>query len=148
MAASSARIKLCCPDCCLSKLRSIFLAAGMEKGIKQNQDQSSMILPLEHNLRHNAVVLKVMLKSIVLKFSNMAGYLYSYIECSKCGFYQLPFLKVVVNSFSYSQFPLLWTPSGPRCMPVIAKVRNSRVGEKRCWGVTNNNIINNINYVR
>ena len=103
----------------------------MEKGIKYNQDQSSIILPLEHNLRHNAVVLKMMLKSIVLKFSNMSGYLYSYIECSKWGFYQLPFLKVVVNSFSYCHLPLLWTPSGPRFMPVIARVRNSRVGEKK-----------------
>ena len=38
----------------------------MEKGIKYNQDQSSIMLFLEHNFRQNAVVLRVMLKSIML----------------------------------------------------------------------------------
>ena len=41
---------------------------GMEKGIKYNQDQSSIMLLLELNFRHNAVVLRVTLKSIMLKF--------------------------------------------------------------------------------
>ena len=49
----------------------IFLAAGMEKDIKYNQDQSSIMLLLDHSLRHNAVVLKVTLKSIMLKFSSI-----------------------------------------------------------------------------
>ena len=46
----------------------IFLSSGMEKGVKHNQDQSSRMLLLEHNFRHNAVVLRVRLKSILLKF--------------------------------------------------------------------------------
>lgn len=49
----------------------IFLSAGMEKGIKYNQDQSSIMLLLEHNFRHNAVVLRVTLKSFMLKFSSI-----------------------------------------------------------------------------
>ena len=43
---------------------------GMKKGIKYNQDQSSIMLLLELNFRHNAVVLRVTLKSIMLKFSS------------------------------------------------------------------------------
>ena len=44
----------------------------MEKGIKYSQDQSSMIMLLfEHNFRHNAVVLRVTPKSIMLKFSSI-----------------------------------------------------------------------------
>ena len=73
MSASSARIKLFFPDCCLSKLWSIFLAAGMEKGIKYNQDQSSITLLLEldlRSLRHNAVALKVTFKRLMLTFSS------------------------------------------------------------------------------
>ena len=42
------------------------MSAGMEKGIKFRQDQSSMMLLFEHNFRYNAVVL-----SIMLKFSSM-----------------------------------------------------------------------------
>jgi len=49
----------------------IFLSAGMEKGIKYNQDQSSIMLLLEHNFRHNAVVLRMTLKSIMLTFSSI-----------------------------------------------------------------------------
>ena len=52
----------------------IFLSEGsegMEKGIKHNQDQSSIMLLLELNFRHNAVVLRVTLKSIMLKFSSI-----------------------------------------------------------------------------
>ena len=52
----------------------IFLSEGsegMEKGIKYNQDQSSIMLLLELNFRHNAVVLRVTLKSIMLKFSSI-----------------------------------------------------------------------------
>ena len=52
------------------KYGSIFLAAGMEKGIKYDQDQSSIMLLLDPSLRHNAVVLKVTLKSIMLKFAS------------------------------------------------------------------------------
>ena len=48
-----------------------FLSAGMEKGIKYSQDQSSIMLLFEHNLRHNAIILRVTLKSIVLMFSNI-----------------------------------------------------------------------------
>ena len=49
--------------------RGIFLTAGMEKGIKYNQDHPSIVLHFEqHNFQHNAVVLRVMLKSIMLKF--------------------------------------------------------------------------------
>ena len=44
---------------------------GMKKGIKYNQDQSSIMLLLELNFRHNAVVLRVTLKSIMLKFSSI-----------------------------------------------------------------------------
>ena len=71
MSASSDRINLFCPDCCLSKLWSIFLAAGMEKGIKYNQDQSSITLLLELDLRHNAVALKVTFKRLMLTFSSI-----------------------------------------------------------------------------
>ena len=47
------------------------MSAGMEKGIKYSQDQSSIMLLFEHNYRHNAVVLRVTLKSIMLKFSTI-----------------------------------------------------------------------------
>ena len=47
------------------------MSAGMEKGIKDSQDQSSIILLFENNLGHNAVVLTVTLKSIMLKFSSI-----------------------------------------------------------------------------
>ena len=47
------------------------MSAGMEKGIKYGQDQSSIMLLLEHNYMHNAVVLRVTLKSIMLKFSSI-----------------------------------------------------------------------------
>jgi len=40
------------------------MSAGIEKGIKYSQDQSSIMLLSEHNFRHNAVVLRVTLKSI------------------------------------------------------------------------------------
>ena len=43
----------------------------MEKGIKYSQDQSNIMLLFEHNFRHNAVVLKVTPKSIMLKFSSI-----------------------------------------------------------------------------
>ena len=45
----------------------IFLSTGMEKGIKYNQAQSSIMLLFEHNFRHNTVVLRVKLKSIRFK---------------------------------------------------------------------------------
>ena len=57
--------------CCVSELWRYFLSAGIEKYIKYNQDQSSIMLLLEHNFRHNAFVLMVTLKSIVLKFSSI-----------------------------------------------------------------------------
>ena len=47
------------------------MSAGMEKGIKYSQDQSSIMLLFEHNYRHNAVVLRVTLESIILKFPSM-----------------------------------------------------------------------------
>ena len=47
------------------------MSAGMEKGIKYSQDQSSIMLLFEHNYRHNAVVLRVTLKSMMLKFSSI-----------------------------------------------------------------------------
>ena len=43
----------------------------MEKGIKYNQDQSSITLLLELDLRHNAVALKVTLKRLMLTFSSI-----------------------------------------------------------------------------
>ena len=43
-----------------------FLSAGMEKRIKYGQDQFSKKLVFKHKLSHNAVVLRVMLKSIIL----------------------------------------------------------------------------------
>ena len=52
----------------------IFLSEGsegMEKGIKYNQDQLSIMPLLELNQLHNAVVLRVTLKSIMLKFSSI-----------------------------------------------------------------------------
>ena len=49
----------------------IFLSSGMKKGSKNSQDQSSIMLLFELNSRHNAVVLRVTLKSIVLKFSSI-----------------------------------------------------------------------------
>ena len=49
----------------------IFLSTGMEKGIKYNQDQSSIMLLVEHNFRYNAVVLMVTRKSIMHKFSGI-----------------------------------------------------------------------------
>ena len=52
-------------------IKVIFLSAGMEKGIKYSQNQSSIMLLFEHNLRHNAVILRVTVKIIVLKFSSI-----------------------------------------------------------------------------
>ena len=49
----------------------ILLSIGMEKGIKYNQDQSSIMLLVEHNFRHNAVGLMVTRKSIMHKFSGI-----------------------------------------------------------------------------
>ena len=49
--------------CCVSDLWKYFLSPGMEKGNKYNQDQSSIMLLLEHNFRHNAVVWMVTRKS-------------------------------------------------------------------------------------
>ena len=47
------------------------MSEEIEKDIKHNQDQSSKMLLLELNFRHNAVVLRVTLKSIMLKFSSI-----------------------------------------------------------------------------
>ena len=47
------------------------MSVGMQKGIKYSQDQSSIMLLFEHNFRHNAIVLRVTLKSIRLKFSSI-----------------------------------------------------------------------------
>ena len=47
------------------------MSAGMDKGIKYSQDQSSIMLLFEHNFRHNGVVLRVTPKSIQLKFSSI-----------------------------------------------------------------------------
>ena len=47
------------------------MSAGMEKGMKYSQDQSSIMLLFEHNFRHNTVVLRVALKSVMLKFSSI-----------------------------------------------------------------------------
>ena len=40
------------------------MSTGMEKGIKYSQDQLSIITRFEHDFRHNAVVLRAMLKTI------------------------------------------------------------------------------------
>ena len=47
------------------------MSAGMEKGINYSQDQSSIMLLFEYNFRQNAVVLRVTLKSILLKISSI-----------------------------------------------------------------------------
>ena len=47
------------------------MSAGMEKGLKNNQDQSSIILLFDYNFRHKDVVLRVTLKNIMLKFSSI-----------------------------------------------------------------------------
>ena len=47
------------------------MSAGMEKGLKYCQDQSSIMLLFEHTFRHDAVVLRVTLKGIMLKFSSI-----------------------------------------------------------------------------
>ena len=46
-------------------------SVGMEKNIKYNQDQLSVMLILEHNFKHNAVVLRGTLICIMLKFSGL-----------------------------------------------------------------------------
>ena len=46
------------------------MSAGMEKGIKYRQDQSSIMLLFEHNFRYNAAVSRMTLKSM-LKFSSI-----------------------------------------------------------------------------
>ena len=61
----------------------IFLSAGMEKGIKYSQDQSSILLLFEHNFRYNAEVLRVTLQRIMLKFSSimfLAQYLFHWLQ--------------------------------------------------------------------
>ena len=57
---------------CVKLMEVFFLSAGMEKGIKYKlQDQSSIMLLFEHNFTHNAVVLRVRFKSIMLKLSRI-----------------------------------------------------------------------------
>ena len=59
-----------CNITCVKLMEVFFLSAGMEKGIKYKlQDQSSIMLLFEHNFTHNAVVLRVRFKSIMLKLS-------------------------------------------------------------------------------
>lgn len=53
-----------------------FLSPGMGKRIENNQDQSSIMLFVEHNFKHNAVVLRVTLKSVTLKFSSKMYLMY------------------------------------------------------------------------
>ena len=55
---------------CVSGLWRYFLSAGMG-GIKYSQDQSSIMLLFENNFRHNAVILRVTIKSKMLKFSGI-----------------------------------------------------------------------------
>ena len=47
------------------------MSAGMEKGLKYCQDQSSIMLLFEQTFRHNTVVLRVPLKSIMPKVSSI-----------------------------------------------------------------------------
>ena len=61
-----------CNIMCVKLMEVFFLSAGMEKGIKYKlQDQSSIMLLFEHNFTHNAVVLRVRFKSIMLKLSRI-----------------------------------------------------------------------------
>ena len=61
-----------CNIMCVKLVEVFFLSAGMEKGIKYKlQDQSSIMLLFEHNFTHNAVVLRVRFKSIMLKLSRI-----------------------------------------------------------------------------
>jgi len=50
---------------CVSGLWRYFVSAGMEKGIKYSQDQSSILLLFEHNFRYNAEVLRLTLQRII-----------------------------------------------------------------------------------
>ena len=54
------------------------MSAGMEKGTKYSQDQSSIMVLFKHNFRHffiYAVILRVTLKSILLlKLSSIINY--------------------------------------------------------------------------
>ena len=49
----------------------VFFSAGMGKGNKYSQDQSRIMLLFEHNFRHNDVILRVTIKSKMLKFSGI-----------------------------------------------------------------------------
>ena len=61
-----------CNIMCVKLMEVFFLSAGIEKGIKYKlQDQSSIMLLFEHNFTHNAVVLRVRFKSIMLKLSRI-----------------------------------------------------------------------------
>ena len=61
-----------CNTMCFKLMEVFFLSAGMEKGIKYNpQDQSVIMLLFKHNFTHNAVVLRVRFKSIMLKLSRI-----------------------------------------------------------------------------
>ena len=61
-----------CNIMCVKLMEVFFLSAGMEKGIKYKlQDQSSIMLLFEYNFTHNAVVLRVRFKSIMLKLSRI-----------------------------------------------------------------------------
>ena len=53
-----AKIVIDAIKCCFSDLWRHFSPAGLEKGIKYIQDQSSIMLLFKHNFRHNAVVFK------------------------------------------------------------------------------------------
>ena len=56
---------------CVSGIWRYFFSAGMGKGIKYSQDQSIIMLRFEHNFRHNDVILRVTIKSKMLKFSGI-----------------------------------------------------------------------------
>ena len=53
----------------------VFFSAGMGKGNKYSQDQSRIMLLFEHNFRHNDVILRVTIKSKMLKFSGIMYHL-------------------------------------------------------------------------
>ena len=52
-----------------------YLSARMEQNIKYNHDQSSIMILLEHNFKHNAVFLRVTLKVFEHNITDVSNFI-------------------------------------------------------------------------
>ena len=82
------------------------MSAGIEKGIKYCQDQSSIMILFEHNFTHNVAVFKATLKSIMLKFSSI---IHLTLVCNMLWYKNKErLIRLAMEDFSFP-LPLSWT---------------------------------------